>query len=98
MPNPRITIKIFFFFSFFFYKILYIHKECCVLPCSLLFSSGLTLIGLYQAGAMEDIGCSPVQLLVFSSLIVAVDPVAVSILLLIRYLCFYFFVFSARKF
>ena len=39
--------------------------------------AGLTLIGLYQAGAMEDIGCSPVQVLVFSSLIVAVDPVAV---------------------
>ena len=40
--------------------------------------AGLTLVGLYKAGAMEDIGCSPVQILVFSSLIVAVDPVAVS--------------------
>jgi len=35
------------------------------------------MYGLYKAGAMEEINCTFVQLLVFSSLIVAVDPVAV---------------------
>ncbi|CAC5363639.1 Na(+)/H(+) exchanger protein 7,Sodium/hydrogen exchanger 2,Sodium/hydrogen exchanger 3 [Mytilus coruscus] len=39
--------------------------------------SGLCLIGLHKVGAMEDIDVTPIQLLVFSSLIVAVDPVAV---------------------
>ena len=40
----------------------------------------MTLFGLYKVGAMEDINCTFVQILVFSSLIVAVDPVAVSLL------------------
>lgn len=35
------------------------------------------MFGLYKAGAMEEIDCTFVQLLVFSALIVAVDPVAV---------------------
>ena len=39
--------------------------------------AGLTLWGLQLGGAMEDVGCSLVQILVFSALIVAVDPVAV---------------------
>ncbi|KAH3811666.1 hypothetical protein DPMN_140078 [Dreissena polymorpha] len=39
--------------------------------------AGLTLWGLAQAGAMADPGANLVQILVFSSLIVAVDPVAV---------------------
>ncbi|XP_052215722.1 sodium/hydrogen exchanger 2-like isoform X3 [Dreissena polymorpha] len=41
------------------------------------FAIGLTLWGLAQAGAMADPGANLVQILVFSSLIVAVDPVAV---------------------
>ncbi|XP_052219031.1 sodium/hydrogen exchanger 3-like [Dreissena polymorpha] len=45
-----------------------------ILNCFLI---GLTLWGLYLAGAMEDIGFTFVQVLVFSALIVAVDPVAV---------------------
>jgi hypothetical protein len=35
------------------------------------------MYGLYKAGAMEDVNTSLVQMLVFSALIVAVDPVAV---------------------
>ena len=42
---------------------------------------GFSLYGLYKAGAMEDIECTLVQILVFSALIVAVDPVAVSLVL-----------------
>ncbi|XP_045201106.1 sodium/hydrogen exchanger 1-like [Mercenaria mercenaria] len=45
-----------------------------ILNCFLI---GLTMYGLYQAGAMEDVHTSLVQMLVFSALIVAVDPVAV---------------------
>lgn len=45
-----------------------------VLNCFLI---GLTLYGLYQANAMEEIHATFVQMLLFSSLIVAVDPVAV---------------------
>ncbi|KAH3812598.1 Na(+)/H(+) exchanger protein 7-like [Dreissena polymorpha] len=45
-----------------------------VLNCFLI---GPSLWGLYQVGAMEEIDCSFVQILVFSALIVAVDPVAV---------------------
>ncbi|KAH3834056.1 Na(+)/H(+) exchanger protein 7-like [Dreissena polymorpha] len=41
------------------------------------FLIGLTLWGLFLVGAMEDINFTFVQVLVFSSLIVAVDPVAV---------------------
>ena len=41
------------------------------------FFSGLSLIGLGEVGAWSNPGCTPVQILVFSSLIVAVDPVAV---------------------
>ncbi|XP_053404258.1 sodium/hydrogen exchanger 1-like [Mercenaria mercenaria] len=41
------------------------------------FSIGLSLVGLAKAGAMEDPQATPVQILVFSALIVAVDPVAV---------------------
>ncbi|KAL4220521.1 hypothetical protein ACF0H5_020919 [Mactra antiquata] len=41
------------------------------------FTIGLSLWGLAEAGAMEDPKASVVQILVFSSLIVAVDPVAV---------------------
>ncbi|XP_060065514.1 Na(+)/H(+) exchanger beta-like, partial [Ylistrum balloti] len=44
-----------------------------IASCSLV---GLSLIGLQSSGTMEYIA-SPVQLLVFSALIVAVDPVAV---------------------
>ncbi|KAH3812597.1 hypothetical protein DPMN_141033, partial [Dreissena polymorpha] len=45
-----------------------------ILNCFLI---GLTLWGLFRAGAMEDIDFTFVQVLVFSALIVAVDPVAV---------------------
>ncbi|KAK3605348.1 hypothetical protein CHS0354_033839 [Potamilus streckersoni] len=45
-----------------------------VLACFLI---GLSLFGLYKAGAMEEIDCSFAQIMVFSALIVAVDPVAV---------------------
>ncbi|KAL3846804.1 hypothetical protein ACJMK2_017760 [Sinanodonta woodiana] len=45
-----------------------------VLACFLI---GLSLFGLYKAGAMEEINCSFAQIMVFSALIVAVDPVAV---------------------
>ncbi|XP_052104789.1 Na(+)/H(+) exchanger beta-like isoform X2 [Mytilus californianus] len=45
--------------------------------CCAAFTIGLCLIGLHKVGAMEDIDVTPIQLLVFSSLIVAVDPVAV---------------------
>ncbi|XP_071160004.1 probable Na(+)/H(+) antiporter nhx-9 isoform X2 [Mytilus edulis] len=45
--------------------------------CCAAFTIGLCLIGLHKAGAMEDIDVTPIQLLVFSALIVAVDPVAV---------------------
>ncbi|XP_052783050.1 Na(+)/H(+) exchanger protein 7-like [Mya arenaria] len=41
------------------------------------FLIGLSLWGMHIAGAMENVGVSLVQILVFSSLIVAVDPVAV---------------------
>ena len=41
-------------------------------------SSGCTLYGLAVAGAMGTIDLNLVQCLVFSALIVAVDPVAVS--------------------
>ena len=36
-------------------------------------------MGLAKVGAMEDPQATPVQILVFSALIVAVDPVAVSL-------------------
>ena len=42
------------------------------------FVSGCTLFGLAAAGAMGTINLNLVQCLVFSGLIVAVDPVAVS--------------------
>ena len=42
------------------------------------FVSGCTLFGLAAAGAMGTINVNLVQCLVFSALIVAVDPVAVS--------------------
>ncbi|XP_060600356.1 Na(+)/H(+) exchanger protein 7-like [Ruditapes philippinarum] len=45
-----------------------------ILNCFLI---GLSMYGLYKAGAMEDVNTSLVQMLVFSALIVAVDPVAV---------------------
>ncbi|WAR28121.1 SL9A2-like protein [Mya arenaria] len=45
-----------------------------VMNCFLI---GLSMWGLYQAGAMEDVQCTLVQFLIFSALIVAVDPVAV---------------------
>lgn len=35
------------------------------------------MYGLYLAGAMEDVDTSLVQMLLFTALIVAVDPVAV---------------------
>ena len=44
------------------------------------FVSGLTLFGLNEAGAMTWFDTSLIQLLVFSALIVAVDPVAVCII------------------
>lgn len=40
--------------------------------------TGLTLVGLAKVGAMEDPQATTSQILVFSALIVAVDPVAVS--------------------
>jgi hypothetical protein len=44
--------------------------------------SGRVSSWLHSVGAMEAINVTPIQLLVFSSLIVAVDPVAVSISIL----------------
>lgn len=41
------------------------------------FAIGFSLFGLYKAGAMEEINCTFVQIMIFSALIVAVDPVAV---------------------
>ncbi|XP_060597709.1 sodium/hydrogen exchanger 2-like, partial [Ruditapes philippinarum] len=41
------------------------------------FAIGMSLVGLAKVGAMEDPQATPVQILVFSALIVAVDPVAV---------------------
>ena len=44
-----------------------------------IFVSGCTLFGLAAAGAMGTVNVNLVQCLVFSGLIVAVDPVAVSL-------------------
>ena len=54
-----------------------LYKQSCMLFINRLSVLGLSMYGIYMVGAMEEVNTSLVQMLLFSALIVAVDPVAV---------------------